>query len=260
MKTVTWNNSIGVTRVFERSYSLVRYSLNIGTFGQMMTVNRMNKSKACFIYNIVLVFLTVFSGKPGFSQTDTLFLFSDCILIGDSLFNQTVDGKKSGTWVEYEIKQSRVVKLMHYQWSGFDSLGNDVHGTKNYTLKYKGLSDFESMKTISPIVKENHSDFSISQNYIPPEVYFITSIGKYLQDKKEGIWKYYHEGGTPKKTINFKNGRPSKAFTIFTEDGTRLMTLAPASNNHWEVCKFSRSKSKPRCKIHPYNEIHFLFD
>jgi len=225
-----------------------------------MTVNRMNKSKAYFIYNIVLVFLIVFSGRPGFSQKDTLFLFSDCILIGDSLFNQTVDGNKSGIWIEYEIKKSRVVKLIHYQWSGFDSLGNDVHGTNHYTLKYKGISDFESMKTISPIIKENHSDFSISQNYIPPHYYFIASKGNYLNSKKEGNWNFYFEGGSIKKVIHFKNGIPMQVFNIYSVEKEILMRITPKENGLWEVCKFISQELIPQCTIHPDHEISFLFE
>lgn len=49
----------------------------------------------------------------------------------------------------------------------------------------------------------------------------ISSVGRYVKDKKEGIWKYYHFNGKLASKLYYKNCKVLKSI-IFNEDGKRI--------------------------------------
>lgn len=213
------------------------------------------------VFSFLMSFILLMIGVTAFPQKDTLFLFKDCDLIGDSVFNRTINGNREGHWIEFITKSKSFCKFDAVLWSGVDSLGNDANGIDYYYYKYEPLSNFDSVH--SKMETQNHtcSDGTIIlQNWLPPDFYFIAAQGIYEHDQKQGLWKYFYEDNRIKKAIEFDHGKPINTFDIYNKDGSLMMRITALDEDKFEVCRFNPSDTIPECTVRALDEILPIID
>ena len=169
-----------------------------------------------------------------------MYLERNYVRINNVIYNKTTNGIKNGDWIKYGINSDNGL-LIH--WDG------DINCGDEYIYKeYKALNanehrgQFTIIKSDS-IVREDYTFFQTIlkeiDNRIPPEAYNITAKGKYLNNKKTGIWTFYYESGKIKKIIAFKDGIPFYSFKILREDGKLLVSAEKINNSKWKISKYS---------------------
>jgi hypothetical protein len=208
-----------------------------------------------------ILFLFSLQSLACFSQGDTLFLFNNCYIMGGEIFNQNKEGEKDGNWLEYGLKKESVIAMNVWQWSGFDSLGNDVSGHYYIDYKYAPTGDYTDRifhEIPNPLFTMD--DTTLILNSIPPEKYYISTKGMFNKGLKEGVWLSYYEDGQLKKKVTYKNGVPVANFQIFREDGSVMFSVSILDDGTFEICKFYQSPNPLKCSFKSFEEIRVLID
>ncbi len=204
-----------------------------------------------FFLTIVIVVQSAFS----YSQKDTLFLYHDGYMIGNQRFNETIDGKREGKWIEYGLTEIRSIALLV-------DLNDTIEKMTGYThwinFNYKPLKKEEENKKIDFDLVFN--DTTIVLNWIPPDDYYISSRGKYKNGLKDGQWLSYYRNGQVKKKIFFRKDKPIKKFFIYQENGDVMFIISPKGKDIFKVCRYFGSESTPECSDKSYNEINILLN
>jgi len=201
----------------------------------------------------IFIISLIFFALKAHSQNDTIYLKSDHLVFRGEIFNKTNGNKeKIGKWISYEF--TSIIPFLSECASGYDAeSGMDCHWYTNGTYVYRALNIGEKEET--RIIKKESCDtlrgsiyYSIEadiiKSKIPPDIYFITSEGSYVNDKKSGLWKYYYGTGTEFKRIEYLAGFPIENYSIYRRDGTVMLHVERQKTSKWVVSKYSQSGEK----------------
>jgi hypothetical protein len=192
------------------------------------------------------------------AQNDTLFLYKDCYIKGNQCFNQIIDNKKEGKWIDFKIKKEYANLFHEVLWDGFDSLGNDTYGSYSYSYKYEPLHyRYENIPIAS---KEHLNGLFVILDWIPPKEYYISSKGYYENDLKQGKWINYYENGQIEKMLKYTNGGVVQNGKFYREDGSLMLLISADKYGNFKVCRYSESNHKINCSQKSLNDIKCLLE
>ena len=201
-------------------------------------------------YIIILISLII-APTHSFGQNDTLYLReSYCILKGDTI-NRIVDSTKVGDWYEYTIDNTTITSLL---WDGIDKkTGESISGSYRIEKEYRHLTELEkkNKNSLTRVVSEN-LQIEVTDK-VPSNYFFISGSGFYKKGQKEGLWNYYYKNGEIKKSIEFKNGKPSKKFKYFDDKGRIKMIITPKDNDGYLINKYDEEGKLLNSKL--YSEL-----
>lgn len=191
------------------------------------------------------------------AQNDTLFLYKDCYTTGDQCFNKVIDSKKEGKWLYFGFKLKYFTDLHLIEWTGFDSLGNDTSGEFYLNYVYKPLHNI--CEKVPPALDSYLND-TIRLDWIPPDLYYISSMGNYKNGLKQGKWISYFNNGQIKKVIKYKNGKVVNDFKLFRENGSVMFSISLKKDGNFKVCRYSESNLLLDCTDKTIEEIEVLLE
>jgi hypothetical protein len=166
----------------------------------------------------------------------------------------------NGNWIHYEIYDNTFIVALS---SGFNEHWHDNIINQYRPLKHNEYNGIkirinEVIDTIDGAIYHTGEYYKILDR-IPPDKYYITSKGNYLNDLKNGKWTYYYKSGKIRKEILYNNNMPKSSFKIFRENETLMIAVFKISDLKWKVCRYSESGAKISCEIKQIDDIKILY-
>ncbi len=209
----------------------------------------------------VLIFLIlVFSSFSAFSQSDSVYLFSDHLIFGGKKANVVINRSKTGFWVDYVLTRSALTPFVRK-----DSVQNCYHKIQK---EYRHLKEGEVDGFM--ILLPQHTDtlidgtscfkaFKKITNKLSASEYRVIAKGSYINNLKDGYWEYFHANGQLARRIHYSKGLPDASFQVLREDGTISLDVQRVGENEWEICKYSDMLRKIGCKSQKIDEFKALY-
>ena len=146
--------------------------------------------------------------------------------------------------------------------------GDNIHIYSNLYIEYRPLSkdEYYGMYKMTSErsdsikgVKYIHEEGIEFRNKIPPEHYYIASIGIYQNDQKEGEWNYYYSSGALIKSIRYKNGVPIRSFKIYYENKKIKVKMKKKNETTWTATQYSPKGKKLRVITNEVTHFKMLY-
>lgn len=209
---------------------------------------------------VFLLFMLVFSGTSAFSQSDSVYLFSDYQLFGGKKVNMVINGSKIGVWIDYVLTPSALAPVFLK-----DSVQQCYHKIqKEYRPLLEG--EAEGLMILLPQYTDTlingvscYKVFSKVTNKLAANEYRVIAKGSYLSNLKDGYWEYFHANGQLSKRIHYTKGLPDASFQLLRDDGTLSLDVQRVGENEWEICKYSDMLRKIGCKRQKVDEFKSLY-
>lgn len=90
-----------------------------------------------------------------------------------------------------------------------------------------------------------------------PECIRIKLYGKYINDKRDGIWKAYYQNGNIRENFNYKNGELKGDFYLYYENGKLKMYGKQISSDEFEISRYNEQGILLIRQIQKSSEITF---
>lgn len=209
---------------------------------------------------VFLFVILVFSSFSAFSQSDSVYLFSDHLLFGGKKVNMVVNSSKAGFWIDYILRPSALNPFVRK-----DSVLNCYYKIQK---EYRPLAEGESdglmillPRNTDTLINGNScfKAFKKVTNKLAATDFRVIAKGNYLNNLKDGYWEYFHANGQLAKRIHYTKGLPDASFQVLREDGTISLDVQRVGENEWEICKFSDMLRKIGCKRQKINEFKALY-
>lgn len=196
------------------------------------------------------------------AQNDTIYLMKNHIILNDEIYNKIdSSGKKTGKWINFTIDNSIIELTL--------GSGENVHSYDESIIEYRALEKdeyfgmstliSEKVDTIDNVLYYDSKYLEI-RDKVPEDLYFITSIGDYNSDKKQGLWNYFYESGNIKKTIYYLNGLPNKEFEVYRDDKTLMIEMSKTKDRLWEVKKFKSNGTLIDTQIGDIEKFKIIYE
>lgn len=202
----------------------------------------------------------VFSGLSAYSQNDSIYLFSDHLILGGKKANMVVNNSKTGFWIDYILTPTALTSVILK-----DSAQNCYHKIQK---EYRPLeeSEMDGLMILLPqftdTLIDGNSCFKVFKkitNKFSARDYRVTAQGSYFNNLKDGYWEYFHANGQLAKRIHYTKGLPDASFQVLREDGTISLDVQRVGENEWEICKYSDMLRKIGCKHQKIDEFKALY-
>jgi hypothetical protein len=188
---------------------------------------------------------TVYSGQFTYSSSDTEKLkVSPQFELGHGMSNLevSVSADVQNNWVEVQSNlvnddngESEDFEQGIEYYSGYDSDGSWSQGSQYSSLILSSIPsgkyhlNIEASGPALPILNPTISvDVVTPENAVAKNSYWkngkLKAVEPVLNEKIEGIAKYYFENGQLNKEIAYRNGEKNGKYTIYSEDGSVLQT------------------------------------
>lgn len=196
------------------------------------------------------------------AQNDTIYLKKNHLILNGETYNKIdSSNKKTGKWISYSIDNSIIELAL--------GSGENFHVYDESIIEYRALKKEENfgiktlvntkVDTIDSVLYYDNKYLEI-RDKIPPDLYFITNIGDYKCDKKEGLWEYFYESGNLKKTIYYLNGLPEKDFKIFRDDKSLMIEMTKINEDLWEVKKYNPDGTLVDTQIGSIDKFKMIYE
>jgi len=146
--------------------------------------------------------------------------------------------------------------------------GSNYHEYESVKIEYRSLNknEYYGMKylisskcdTIDNTIYYEEENIQI-KNKISKDEYYIIGKGNYTNNRKEGLWQYFHHNEELKKEIYYKNGVPDSSYKIFNTDKSLLFEVIKINQFDWEITKYGDTGSKLYSKIYKIDKFKELY-
>ncbi len=196
------------------------------------------------------------------AQNDTIYLKKNHLILNGETYN-TIDssGKKTGKWINFTIDNS-IIELNL-------GSGENVHFYDESIIEYRALEKeeyfgiktliSEKVDTIDSVLYYD-SKYQEIRDKVPPDLYFMTSVGDYKSDKKDGLWNYFYKSGNIKKTIYYLSGFPVRDFEVFRDDKTLMIAMSKTKEGLWEVKKYETDGTLIDTQIGDIDKFKMIYE
>ncbi len=208
------------------------------------------------------ILITLTMSMKVIAQNDTIYLKKNHLILNGEIFNKIdPSGRKTGKWINFTIDSSIIELTM--------GSGEDIHFCDKSIIAYRSLEkdEYFGIKTlISEKADTIDSDIHYDSEYleirdkIPNDLYFITSIGDYKRDKKEGLWKYFYKSGNIKKSIYYLNGLPDNDFEVYRDDKTLMLKFSKTKDLFWELKKYESDGTLIDTQIGDIDKFKMIYE